>query len=66
MVVQEVVQTVTGLLCVHLLGGVVHRLVHGVETLQWLLTNLVGLVTGIVTVLVQFNIPVNLELHSLE
>ena len=45
--VQEVVQTPTGQLDVHLDTGVVHRLEHGVETLQWLLTKMVSQVTGI-------------------
>ena len=35
MVVQEVVQTQTGLSDVHLETGVVYRLEHGVETSQW-------------------------------
>ena len=51
--VQEVVQTPTGQLDVHLDTGVVHRLEHGVETSQWLLTKKVGQVTGTVTVLVR-------------
>ena len=46
-VVQEVVQTQTGLEDVHLETSVVYRLEHGVETLQWLLTKKVGQVTGI-------------------
>ena len=46
-VVQGVVQTQTGLLDVLQLTGVVFRLEHGVETLQWLLTKMVSQVTGI-------------------
>ena len=64
MVVQEVVQTLTGLLDVVQLTGVVHRLEHGVETLQWLLTKKVGQVTGTVTVLVILTITVQQVLHS--
>ena len=54
--VQEVVQTQTGQLDVHLDTGVVYRLEHGVETSQWLLTKKVGQVTGVVTVLVRLQV----------
>ena len=64
MVVQEVVQTLTGLLDVVQLTGVVHRLEHGVETLQWLLTKKVGQVTGTVTVLVRLQVENHRVLHS--
>ena len=63
-VVQEVVQTLTGLLDVHQLTGVVYRLEHGVETLQWLLTKKVGQVTGTVTVLVRLQVENHQVLHS--
>ena len=62
--VVEVVQTVTGLLDVHRHTHVVFHLVPGVETLQCLLTNLTGLVTGTVTAQVLLLIPVSLEHHS--
>tara|TARA_B100000405_G_scaffold226116_1_gene161177 strand:- start:286 stop:504 length:219 start_codon:yes stop_codon:yes gene_type:complete len=64
MVVQEVVQTLTGLLDVVQLTGVVHRLEHGVETSQWLLTKRVGQVTGTVTVLVRLQTKNHQVLHS--
>tara|TARA_Y200000002_G_scaffold201296_1_gene166102 strand:+ start:1052 stop:1288 length:237 start_codon:yes stop_codon:yes gene_type:complete len=64
MVVQEVVQTLTGLLDVVQLTGVVHRLEHGVETLQWLLTKKVGQVTGTVTVLVRLQTQCHQVLRS--
>ena len=63
-VVQEVVQTLTGLLDVHQLTGVVYRLEHGVETSQWLLTKRVGQVTGTVTVLVRLQVENHRVLHS--
>jgi len=63
-VVQEVVQTQTGLLDVHLETSVVYRLEHGVETLQWLLTKKVGQVTGTVTVLVRLQVENHQVLHS--
>jgi hypothetical protein len=63
-VVQEVVQTLTGLLDVQPVIIVALLLDSGVETLQWLLTNLTGLVTGTVTVLVPLVTLVNLVLHS--
>ena len=63
-VVQEVVQTLTGQLDVHLETSVVYRLEHGVETLQWLLTKKVGQVTGTVTVLVILITTVQQVLHS--
>ena len=47
-VVQEVVQTVTGLFLVHRETSVVYLLANGVETLQWLLTKTVSQVTGTV------------------
>ena len=46
-VVQEVVQTVTGLFLVHRETSVAYLLANGVETLQWLLTKMVSQVTGI-------------------
>ena len=64
MVVQEVVQTLTGVLDVVQLTGVVYRLEHGVETLQWLLTKKVGQVTGTVTVLVRLQVENHQVLHS--
>jgi hypothetical protein len=64
MVVQEVVQTQTGLSDVHLETGVVYRLEHGVETSQWLLTKKVGQVTGTVTVLVRLQTQCHQVLHS--
>ena len=64
MVVQEVVQTQTGLSDVHLETGVVYRLEHGVETSQWLLTKKVGQVTGTVTVLVRLQVENHQVLHS--
>ena len=64
MVVQEVVQTLTGVLDVVQLTGVVHRLEHGVETSQWLLTKRVGQVTGTVTVLVRLQTQCHQVLHS--
>ena len=64
MVVQEVVQTLTGQLDVHLETSVVYRLEHGVETLQWLLTKKVGQVTGTVTVLVRLQTQCHQVLHS--
>ena len=64
MVVQEVVQTQTGLSDVHLETGVVYRLEHGVETSQWLLTKRVGQVTGTVTVLVRLQTKNHQVLHS--
>ena len=63
-VVQEVVQTLTGLLDVHQLTGVVYRLEHGVEILQCLLTKRVGQVTGTVTVLVRLQVENHQVLHS--
>ena len=63
-VVQEVVQTLTGLLDVQQLTGVVYRLEHGVETSQWLLTKRVGQVTGTVTVLVRLQVENHQVLHS--
>ena len=63
-VVQEVVQTLTGQLDVHLETSVVYRLEHGVETLQWLLTKKVGQVTGTVTVLVRLQVENHRVLHS--
>ena len=47
-VVQEVVQTVTGLFLVHRETSVAYLLANGVETLQWLLTKTVSQVTGTV------------------
>ena len=64
LVVQEVVQTPTGQLDVHLETTVVYRLEHGVETLQWLLTKKVGQVTGTVTVLVRLQVENHQVLHS--
>ena len=64
LVVQEVVQTPTGQLDVHLDTGVVYRLEHGVETSQWLLTKKVGQVTGTVTVLVRLQTKNHQVLHS--
>ena len=64
MVVQEVVQTLTGLLHVLQDTGVVYRLEHGVETSQWLLTKKVGQVTGTVTVLVRLQVENHQVLHS--
>ena len=63
-VVQEVVQTQTGQLDVHLETSAVYRLEHGVETLQWLLTKKVGQVTGTVTVLVRLQVENHQVLHS--
>ena len=63
-VVQEVVQTLTGQLDVHLEPTVVYRLEHGVETLEWLLTKKVGQVTGTVTVLVRLQVENHQVLHS--
>ena len=63
-VVQEVVQTLTGQLDVHLEPSVVYRLEHGVETLEWLLTKKVGQVTGTVTVLVRLQVENHQVLHS--
>ena len=63
-VVQEVVQTLTGQLDVHLETSAVYRLEHGVETLQWLLTKKVGQVTGTVTVLVRLQVENHQVLHS--
>ena len=63
-VVQGVVQTQTGLLDVLQLTGVVFRLEHGVETLQWLDTKKVGQVTGTVTVLVRLQVENHQVLHS--
>ena len=63
-VVQEVVQTQTGQLDVHLDTSVVYRLEHGVEILQCLLTKRVGQVTGIVTVLVRLQVENHQVLHS--
>ena len=57
-------QTLTGLLDVQALIIVALLLDSGVETLQWLLTNLTGLVTGTVTVPVPLVTLVNLVLHS--
>ena len=64
LVVQEVVQTLTGLLDVHLDTSVVYRLEHGVEILQCLLTKKVGQVTGAVTVLVRLQVEKHRVLHS--
>ena len=64
MVVQEVVQTLTGLLHVLQDTGVVYRLELGEETLQWWDTKTVSQVTGTVTVLVMLITHVLLELHS--
>ena len=64
LVVQEVVQTPTGQLDVHLDTGVVYRLEHGVETSQWLLTKKVGQVTGTVTVLVRLQTQCHQVLRS--
>ena len=50
MVVQEVVQTLTGRLYVHLETGVVYRLELGEETSQWWDTKTVSQVTGTVSV----------------
>ena len=63
-VVQEVVQTQTGLLDVHLETSVVYRLEHGVEISQCLLTKKVGQVTGTVTVLVMLTTIAQQVLHS--
>ena len=52
MVVQEVVQTVTGQSLVHQETGVVYRLELGEEISQWWDTKTVSQVTGTVTVLV--------------
>ena len=62
--VQEVVQTQTGLEDVLQLTGVVFRLEHGVETLQWLDTKKVGQVTGTVTVVVRLQTQCHQVLHS--
>ena len=64
MVVQEVVQTVTGLFLVHRETSVAYLLANGVETLQWLLTKKVGQVTGTVTVLVRLQVENHQVLHS--
>ena len=64
MVVQEVVQTLTGRLYVHLEHGVVYRLELGEETSQWRDTKMVSQVTGTVTVLVILITHVLLVLHS--
>jgi hypothetical protein len=64
MVVQEVVQTLTGRLYVHLETGVVYRLELGEETSQWWDTKTVSQVTGIVTVLVTLITTVHQVLHS--
>ena len=63
-VVQEVVQTLTGQLDVHLDTTAVYRLEHGVEILQCLLTKKVGQVTGAVTVLVRLQVENHQVLHS--
>ena len=63
-VVQEVVQTLTGRLDVHLDTSAVYRLEHGVEILQCLLTKKVGQVTGTVTVLVRLQVENHRVLHS--
>ena len=63
-VVQEVVQTLTGRLDVHLDTSAVYRLEHGVEILQCLLTKRVGQVTGTVTVLVRLQVENHQVLHS--
>ena len=63
-VVQEVVQTVTGRLHVHLEHGVVYRLELGEETSQWRDIKTVSQVTGVVTVLVTLITTVVLVLHS--
>ena len=64
MVVQEVVQTVTGQSLVHQETGVVYRLELGEETSQWWDTKTVSQVTGTVTVLVTLITTVVLVLHS--
>ena len=64
MVVQEVVQTVTGQSLVHQETGVVYRLELGEETSQWWDTKTVSQVTGIVTVLVTLITTVHQVLHS--
>jgi hypothetical protein len=63
-VVQEVVQTQTGLEDVVLELSAVYRLEHGVEILQCLLTKRVGQVTGTVTVLVRLQVENHQVLHS--
>ena len=63
-VVQEVVQTLTGLLHVHQETGVVYRLELGEETSQWWDIKTVSQVTGAVTVLVMLTTTVVLVLHS--
>ena len=63
-VVQEVVQTVTGLFLVHRETSVAYLLANGVETLQWLLTKTVSQVTGTVTVLVRLQVENHQVLHS--
>ena len=63
-VVQEVVQTVTGQLFVHLEHGVVYRLELGEETSQWRDTKMVSQVTGTVTVLVTLITTVQRVLRS--
>ena len=63
-VVQEVVQTLTGQLDVHLETSAVYRMEHGVETSQCLLTKKVGQVTGTVTVLVRLQVENHQVLHS--
>tara|TARA_B100000941_G_scaffold239306_1_gene182495 strand:+ start:911 stop:1105 length:195 start_codon:yes stop_codon:yes gene_type:complete len=64
MVVQEVVQTVTGQSLVHQETGVVYRLELGEETSQWWDIKTVSQVTGTVTVLVMLTTTVVLVLHS--
>ena len=64
MVVQEVVQTLTGLLHVLQDTGVVYRLELGEETSQWWDTKTVSQVTGTVTVLVRLQVENHRVLHS--
>ena len=64
MVVQEVVQTVTGQSLVHQETGVVYRLELGEEPSQWWDIKTVSQVTGTVTVLVMLTTTVVLVLHS--
>ena len=64
MVVQEVVQTLTGRLYVHLETGVVYRLELGEETSQWWDTKTVSQVTGVASAALVLLLSVHQVLRS--
>ena len=63
-VVQEVVQTVTGLFLVHRETSVAYLLANGVEILQWLLTKTGSQVTGVASAALVLLLSVHQVLRS--